>query len=77
MTATLAKLPTATRPLINDLDLARAVDGLLKPYSGKALEKAQAAVRKVHASGVQGPFSTVVTAYEAAILAVVGKEAEP
>jgi hypothetical protein len=75
MTATLSKLPTSTRPLIVDTDLAAAVERLLAPYSGKALERAQAAVRKVHGSSVQGPFSTVLAAYQSAITAAVGKEA--
>lgn len=75
MTATLSKLPTNTRPLIQDADMAAAVERLLAPYGGKALERAQSAVRKVHGSDVQGPFSAVVTAYETAIRAAVGKEA--
>jgi hypothetical protein len=75
MTATLSKLPTSTRPLINDTDLADAVERMLAPYTGKALERAQAAVRRVHGSAVQGPFSTVLAAYQAAVAAAVGKEA--
>lgn len=74
MTATLTKLPTSTRPLIVDTDLAAAVEGLLAPYSGKALERAQAAVRRVNASSTQGPFSAMVAAYKTAITAAVGKE---
>jgi hypothetical protein len=67
-----SKLPTADTPLIQDPDLARAIEKLLAPHSGKPLEKAQAAVRRVHASGVQGPFQTVVAAYQAAITQAVG-----
>lgn len=62
-----SKLPTSDRPLIADRDLAAAVDSLLAPLSGTRLERAQAAVRKVAASAVQGPFTTVLKAYEAAI----------
>lgn len=75
MTATMTKLPTVERPLILDNDLATAVERMLAPYSGKALERAQSAVRKVHGSAVQGPFAAVVTAYEVAIKQAVGKEA--
>lgn len=74
MTATLSKLPTSTRPLINDVDLARAIEEMLTPLNGKSLERAQAAVRRVNASAVQGPFSVMVAAYEAAIKQAVGKE---
>ena len=66
------KLPTNERPLILDYDLAAAVERLLAPYEGKRLERAQAAVRQVATSAVQGPFSTVLRAYQAAILAAVG-----
>lgn len=72
---TLSKLPTADRPLIQDPDLGQAVERLLQPYSGKSLERAQAAVRKVHGSAVQGPFDQVLAAYTVAIKAAVGKEA--
>lgn len=75
MTATLTKLPTNARPLILDNDMAAAVEKMLAPYSGKALERAQLAVRKVHSSAVQGPFGVVLTAYETAIKAAAGKEA--
>lgn len=69
MTTMTSKLPTSDRPLIADRDLAAAVDRLLSPLSGKALERAQAAVRRVAASAVQGPFATVLRAYESAIRA--------
>lgn len=75
MTQTLAKLPSADRPLIQDPDLAVAVAKLLAPYTGKSLERAQSAVRRVHGSAVQGPFSTIVAAYDAAVKQAVGKEA--
>jgi hypothetical protein len=69
MATTTSKLPTSDRPLIADRDLAAAIEKLLAPLGGKALERAQAAVRKVAASAVQGPFATVLRAYEAAIKA--------
>lgn len=62
-----SKLPTSDRPLIGDRDLASALEKLLAPLNGARLERAQAAIRKVAASAVQGPFSTVLKAYEAAI----------
>lgn len=70
MTATMtSKLPTSSRPLIHDRDLAAAVEKMLAPLSGKALERAQDAVRKVAGSAVQGPFGTVLAAYQKAISA--------
>jgi hypothetical protein len=71
---TTTKLPTNERPMILDLDMAAAVEKILMPYSGKTLEKAQGAVRRVANSGVQGPFDTVLAAYQSAVQAVVGKE---
>lgn len=64
-----SKLPTSDRPLIADRDLAAAVETLLAPLSGARLERAQAAVRKVAGSAAQGPFATVLKAYESAIKA--------
>lgn len=69
MTTSTSKLPTSDRPLIADHDLAAAVDRLLAPLSGKSLERAQAAVRRIAASAVQGPFSAVLKTYETAIRA--------
>lgn len=65
-----SKLPTSDRPLIADRDMAAALESMLAPLSGARLEKAQAAIRKVAGSAVQGPFATVLKAYEAAIKAV-------
>lgn len=70
MTAT--KLPTDTRPLVQDPDLANAIEKLLEPYSGKQLEKAQAACRRVHGSNILGDFTQIVSAYETAIAEAVG-----
>lgn len=69
---TATKLPTDSRPLVRDPDLAAALEEILAPYTGKALERAQQAVRKVRSSAVQGPFSDVVAAYRAAIDQAVG-----
>lgn len=69
----MSKLPTNDRPLIQDPDLAVAIERALEPYTGKELEKAQAAVRRVHASGVQGPFGAILATYEAAITKAVAK----
>lgn len=72
MTAVASKLPTNERPLIQDPDLSAALEVTLEPLSGKALERAQAAIRRVHGSGVQGPFGTVLAAFQTAIAAAVG-----
>ena len=72
MTTMTSKLPTNSRPLINDPDLAAALEALLEPYSGKALERAQVAVRKVATSSVQGPFAVIVDAYAEAVRTAVG-----
>lgn len=66
------KLPTDNRPLVRDPDLAAALERELAPYSGKALERAQTAIRKVRNSGTQGPFSVVLDAYRAAIKNAAG-----
>lgn len=67
-----SKLPTSDRPLIVDPGLAEAVEGLLAPLSGAKLERAQAAVRTVAASAVQGPFEALVAAYKRAIQRATG-----
>lgn len=73
MTATASsKLPMNERPIILDPDLAAAVEDLLAPYTGKALERAQAAVRKVASGAMQGTFSDLVDAYHKAIRGAVG-----
>lgn len=61
------KLPTEDRPVRMDPDLAARIEVVLKNYSGKDLEKAQAAIRQVHQSGISGSFSTLVRTYESAI----------
>lgn len=76
MTTLTSKLPTNDRPLIKDPALVAALDKLLAPLSGKALERAQDAVRRVARSAVQGTFSTIVETYRKAIRGAVGdKEA--
>lgn len=70
MTAT--KLPTDTRPLVRDPDLAAALEKELEPLSGKKLEAAQAAIRRVRASGVQGSYQDILAAYTAAIRKAAG-----
>jgi FlaG/FlaF family flagellin (archaellin) len=69
-----SKLPTNSRPIIQDPDLAAAIENILEPYNGKALEKAQAAVRKVATSNAQGPFAQVVAAYADAVSAAVERD---
>ena len=77
MTATATtKLPMNDRPIINDPDLAAAVEDLLRPYNGKTLERAQTAVRKVATGATQGTFSDLVDAYAAAIKGAVGNKGD-
>lgn len=73
---TTSKLPASPKPLIADPDLVRELEGILKPYTGAKLEKAQAAIRQVLGSGVMGSFSTIVAHYRAAILKAVGQSDE-
>jgi hypothetical protein len=73
---TTTKLPQSTRPLIQDMDLSRAVEQMLDPLTGKALERAQAACRRVYNAGNPGTFTEMVAEYRAAIDAAVGKDKE-
>lgn len=68
-----SKLPTSSTPLIRDPDLSAAVESMLTPFSGKALEAAQSAVRRVHASGVQGMYSDIVEAYRKGVADATAK----
>lgn len=68
------KLPTDSRALIRDPELAAAVEKLLRPYSGERLERAQAAVRAVRSGPAQGTFHELVATYGAAIQKAVGKD---
>jgi hypothetical protein len=74
MTTMTSKLPRIDQPLITDPDLGPALEKLLAPLSGAKLEKAQAAVRKVAASRVEGPFSMILAAYRTAIAAATGEK---
>jgi hypothetical protein len=76
MTAIATKLPTSTRPLIQDMDLAAAIERMLEPLTGKSLERAQAACRRVYNTGAPGTFATMCADYRAAIDAAVGKDKE-
>lgn len=77
MTATaISKLPTNERSVIQDPDLAAAVEELLRPYGGKSLERAQGAVRKVATGATQGTFSDLVEAYRSAIKGAVGDKGD-
>ncbi len=71
--STATKMPQDTRLLIGDPDLAAAVEKMLHPYAGKELERAQAAIRQVRGSGVQGTFTQVLDAYRVAIQKAAGK----
>lgn len=71
-----SKLPTITRPIPIDSDMAAALERRLAPLSGKRLELAQSAVRKVYGSGFQGSFADLLVAYETAIDAALAKDKE-
>ncbi len=68
------KLPQSDVPLIQDPDLAAALEREISGYSGKSLERAQAAIRKVHGSGVIGPYDTILGAYRQAIREAVNSK---
>jgi uncharacterized membrane protein len=76
MSATATKLPQSTRPLIQDMDLAAAIERMLEPLTGKSLERAQAACRRVYNAGNPGTFDAMCAEYRAAIDAAVGKDKE-
>lgn len=76
MTTATSKLPANDRPLIQDPDLAAALERELEPLSGKSLERAQAAVRRIHGSALQAPFGTVLAAYQTAIAEAVATRKE-
>lgn len=69
-----SKLPTNERPIIRSREIAAEVEKMLAPLHGKALERAQAAVRRVATSGRQGTFAVIVEAYRAEIAAAAAKE---
>lgn len=69
MTTATSKLPRDTRAVRFDPNLAEALEEMLKPFSGKALEKAQGAVLTVRRSGFTGSFEQLLTKYEHAITA--------
>lgn len=54
-------------------DMAKLVNGLLKPYSGKEREKAEKAVERVRKSGLSGTWDTWVERYTDAVKGAVTK----
>lgn len=65
-------LPTEDRPIQLDPELSSKVEEMLKPYSGRKLEAARAAVLKVYKSGFAGSFGAILGKYETAIEEAVG-----
>jgi hypothetical protein len=65
------KMPTEKRTIRMEPELEERVVEMLKPLTGKKLEAAQEAVRKVHASAVSGEFDTIVGAYREAVKGAV------
>lgn len=71
---TASPLPTNELPLIRDPDLAAAVERELKGLKGPKLERAQAAIRRVHGSGITGQFGEILDAYQKAIRAAIADD---
>ena len=69
MTATL--IPQEQRAVRLDPDLQKALEGLLEPYGGEELERAQAAVVSVYRSSLQGTFRDLLWGYTSAILEAI------
>lgn len=67
------KLPASDLPIIRDPELARAVNLELQHLEGKKLAAAQAAVRAVSASNLQGSFAMIASAYTNAVREAVAK----
>lgn len=63
----MSKLPTVERPLIQDPNMAAALERDLAPFHGKSLERRQSAIRSVFASGVIGTTDQLLAAYRAAM----------
>lgn len=76
MTTTASKIPTESRPLKMDPDLAAFLEVELAPYSGKALERAQQAIVRVRQKGVSGTWSELTTVYHETIAIAVAKDAK-
>lgn len=67
----MSKLPKESVAVRMAPELAEAIEAELAPYSGKALEHAQAAVMRVRRSGFAGQFSDLVAHYRGEIRAAV------
>lgn len=72
----MSKLPMESRPLRLAPEVARVVEKQLAPLTGKALERAQAAILKVYTSGQQMTSEQWVVAYETAIITALGGQRE-
>lgn len=68
----MSKLPVEDRPLVMDPDLAAHLEHRLRPLTGKRLETAQEAVRRVRASGLTGTWDVITARYDQAIAEAVG-----
>jgi hypothetical protein len=74
-TATASPLPVNELPLIRDPDLAAAVEaGTAKGCLPRNSTGAQAAIRKVHGSGVTGQYGELLDVYLAAIRASIASD---
>lgn len=71
----MSKLPMESRPLRLAPEVARIVERLLAPLTGKKLEAAQAAILVVYQSGKQMSLDQWIEAYEQAITSSGQREA--
>ena len=67
-----SKLPTDSRPMPLDPDLAARLEKVLAPLTGKKLEAAQKAIIKVRHSGLVGSWTQLTKGYEDAVHEAAG-----
>lgn len=68
----MSKLPTESRPIRMDPDLASAIEHMIAPYTDKRLSSVQAAVYEVYRSPGSLPFSGWLEQYAKAIVGASG-----
>jgi hypothetical protein len=64
---TTSALPSETRPIRMDPELAVEIEKILKPLKGDDLERGRAAVMVVYRSSASGSFGQILEAYRTAI----------
>jgi hypothetical protein len=66
-------IPTETRPIRIDPEMAERLEAILEPLEGKARKAADAAVMSVYHSGVVGSFGELLERYSEAIAEAVAE----